>query len=325
MTEHAASPIQEAIRTELAQPVAAPVRAVAEQIQRRHGAALVACLFYGSCLRDGVVEGRVLDFYAVAADYRAFHGGRLSAAMNTLLPPNVYYVEVPFEDTVVRAKYAVVSLAHLVRDTSAAAFQPTLWARLAQPCALVYARDAETEAVVVAALSAANETLACEILPLMPRRFTPKALWARAFAETYRTELRSERAGRPLTLYEAFAARYDRLALEMLAGSDGPARRDEARDDGHDTASPGLAHDARAGARRAAQFRWWIRRMIGRVLHVLRLVKAAYTFTGGLDYILWKIETHSGIKTEPSAWQRRHPLMAAPGLAWRLFRRGAFR
>jgi hypothetical protein len=61
------------------------------------------------------------------------------------------------------------------------------------------------------------------------------------------------------------------------------------------------------------------------MLHVLRLAKAAFTFAGGLDYILWKIARHSGVTAEPTPWQRRHPLMAAPVLAWRLYRRGAFR
>jgi hypothetical protein len=42
-------------------------------------------------------------------------------------------------------------------------------------------------------------------------------------------------------------------------------------------------------------------------------------------YILWKIERHSGVKATATPWQRRHPLLAAPGLAWRLYRRGAFR
>ena len=111
------------ILSELRQPVAASVRASAQEIHRRHGSSLVACLFYGSCLRDGRDEDRVIDFYAIADDYRRFHESRLSAALNAILPPNVYYLETPFEDRVVRAKYAVVSLAHLIRQTSPAAFQ----------------------------------------------------------------------------------------------------------------------------------------------------------------------------------------------------------
>ena len=117
------------IGAELRQPVPAPVHAVTEELVRRHGEALVACLFYGSCLRDGVVEGRVLDFYAIAEDYRGFHGNRLAAAGNAVLPPNVYYVETSCAGGVVRAKYAVVSLRHLLRDTTTKAFQPSLWGR----------------------------------------------------------------------------------------------------------------------------------------------------------------------------------------------------
>ncbi len=88
---------------------------------------------------------------------------------------------------------------------------------------------------------------------------------------------------------------------------------------------PVIRHRVNAGERRGARRRWRMRRLLGKSLHVLRLMKAAYTFTDGLDYILWKIEKHSGVRATPTPWQRRHPLMAAPALAWRLYRRGAFR
>ena len=65
--------------------------------------------------------------------------------------------------------------------------------------------------------------------------------------------------------------------------------------------------------------------MIGKLFNIARLIKAAFTFEGGLDYILWKIARHSGVTIAVTDWQRRHPLLAAPGLAWRLYRRGAFR
>ncbi|HVR67505.1 MAG TPA: hypothetical protein VMT98_12735, partial [Verrucomicrobiae bacterium] len=68
-----------------------------------------------------------------------------------------------------------------------------------------------------------------------------------------------------------------------------------------------------------------LRRWYGKLISVARLTKAVFTFDGGLDYILWKIERHSGVSATATDWQRRHPLLAAPGLAWRLYRRGAFR
>lgn len=306
------------ILSELRQPVAASIRAAAQEVRRRHGASLVACLFYGSCLRDGRDEDRVIDFYAIADDYRRFHESRVSAALNAILPPNVYYLETPFEDRVVRAKYAVVSLAHLIRRTSPAAFQPLLWGRLAQPCALVYARDSMVEEAVAGALAAAVETMAAETLALMPAEFTPEQLWTRAFRESYGTELRAERSNRPQDLYRAYAERYDGLTAAALSRFEGLAAGDAA-------GAPSIRHRASSGKRRAARRRWTMRRVLGKTTHVLRLLKAAYTFTDGLDYILWKIEKHSGLRTRPTPWQRRHPLLAAPSLAWRLYRRGAFR
>ena len=162
------------IEAELRQAVPPPAQAIAAELARRHGTALVACLFYGSCLRDGVVEGRVLDFYAIADDYLAFHGSRLAAAGNAVLPPNVYYLETACAGGVVRAKYAVVSLRHLLRDTSGKAFQSSLWGRLAQPCALVYIRDSAAEAKVVEALASAVATMIRETAPLLPPEATPR-------------------------------------------------------------------------------------------------------------------------------------------------------
>ncbi len=306
------------ILRELRQPVAASVRVAAQEVRRRHGASLVACLFYGSCLRDGRDEDRVIDFYAIADDYRRFYDSWVPAVLNAILPPNVYYLETPFEDRVVRAKYAVVSLGHLIRRTSPAAFQPSLWGRLAQPCALVYARDAVAEETVAGALAAAVQTMAGETLALMPAEFTPDQLWTRAFRESYGTELRAERSNRPQDLYRAYSERYDGLTAAALSGLECRAADDAA-------GAPAIRHRAGAGKRRAARLRWMIRRLLGKTTHVLRLLKAAYTFTDGLDYILWKIEKHSGVHTTPTPWQRRHPLMAAPSLAWRLYRRGAFR
>jgi hypothetical protein len=46
---------------------------------------------------------------------------------------------------------------------------------------------------------------------------------------------------------------------------------------------------------------------------------------GGAEYILWKIERHSGVRIELSPFARRHPILAGWGAAWRLYRRGAFR
>ena len=217
-----------------------------------------------------------------------------------------------------RAKYAVLSMAALASGVSDRAFLPLHWARFCQPCVLAYAADPETRERIAAALAAAAATMASATLPLMPRRFAPAALWQRAFSETYRTEFRSERAaGRADQLLAADIGRYRAIALSLVRS--GRLRR--CRLVGEDE----IEHAPHALDRLAASTQWFGRRLLGKAVQVLRLAKASVTFEGGLDYILWKIERHSGVKTEPTDWQRRHPLIAAPSLAWRLFRRGAFR
>jgi hypothetical protein len=54
-------------------------------------------------------------------------------------------------------------------------------------------------------------------------------------------------------------------------------------------------------------------------------MKATLTFENGVDYALWKIERQSGVHMKASPLQRRHPLIAAWPLVWKLWRKGAFR
>ena len=77
--------------------------------------------------------------------------------------------------------------------------------------------------------------------------------------------------------------------------------------------------------RRRSRLAWSARRVQGKTLSALRLAKSAFTFQGGVDYLLWKLERHSGVRVEASERERRHPLIYGWGLAWRLYRRGAFR
>jgi hypothetical protein len=73
------------------------------------------------------------------------------------------------------------------------------------------------------------------------------------------------------------------------------------------------------------RLRWAGRGLLGKGLNVARLIKASFTFAGGIDYLLWKVERHSGVRIEPTPFLRRHPLLGIWGVAWRLWRRGGFR
>jgi hypothetical protein len=275
---------------------------LADAIRSRHGA-IAAILFYGSCLRQPATaatppEG-VLDFYVVVDAYRAAYTGRLLALANRVLPPNVFHVTTLWQGRPVSAKYAVISMAQFRRGLSRASWQTSLWARFAQPCRLVWARDAQARAAIEAALADAVVTMVAAAAPLLDTT-DPEALWLRGFRETYRAELRTEDAARARHLYEAERVHYDRVTPWALAA-------------------------ARIEDRRSAQRRWAARRVFGKTLSVLRLIKALFTFDGGVDYILWKIERHSGVRLPLSPWQRRHPLLASPVFLWRLYKLGAIR
>lgn len=305
-------PVEALRRTEIGQPVAPPVAAIAEAARARHGDAVMAVLFYGSCLRLGSDDGKVVDLYLVVDSYRAGYGAGIGALLNWALPPNVFYIETPFEQRSVRAKYAVVSAADFAAGAGGRWFHPYLWARFAQPCRLAWCRDAAAREAVVAALAGAARKCLAESLALVGARFTARDLWVALFRETYRSELRAEPPERAAEIHAADAAHYAALAETVLPGLG--ARRAE-----------GEAWLRTAAPAGAAAGRWALRRVQGKLLSVARLMKAAFTFQGGADYLLWKIEQHSGVGITLTPWQRRHPLLASTVLFWRLYRRGAFR
>ena len=58
---------------------------------------------------------------------------------------------------------------------------------------------------------------------------------------------------------------------------------------------------------------------------MLRLIKSLFTFDGGIDYALWKVERHTGIHVPLSGFERRHPILNAPRQLWRVYRLSAVR
>jgi hypothetical protein len=289
------------VRAESAAPVPGRVAAIADAARARHGNGVAAVLAYGSALRERDDAGKMVDLYLLVDGYGEAGQGRWLGLANRLLPPNVYYLEIDFQDAKVRSKYAMVSLAQLEALVGPGTLHPYFWARFAQPTALVWARDEETAERVRRTLAQAILTLTAEAWPLTEPEDSPEARWVRAFSETYRTELRAEGPERARQLYRAHAGRYDAIAATL-----GP--------------------EAGGGLDRATVLRRWRkRRILGKVLSVLRLLKAAFTFHDGAAYLASKIEQHSGVPVTLTDWQRRHPVLASPGLALRLYRQGAFR
>lgn len=302
------------IDDELRREVPYAVVTLAERLAARAQGGAAAVLFYGSALRDSALDG-VLDFYVLVDHAGDWPGPWLAACANRLLPPNVGYLEESIDGRSLRAKYAVMTVAQFRRAMSVQRIDTTLWARFSQPCVCIHARseadrltmrDAVCDAVVVAAHWAAM---------LGPLRATPIAYWRALYASTYAAELRVERSTRSADLLAHDGPRYARLL--PLAWKEGGLAFTTALDE----VAPVLAPDERS----TAEHRWRMRQRLGPMLNLLRLLKAALTFDNATDYVAWKVERHSGYRIEPTPFQRRHPLLAAPGIYWRLRRLGVLR
>lgn len=294
------------IATELHEPVGAAARTMAEHCRQRHGDAALAVLFYGSCLRqpDQALADALLDFYVIVDDYTRAYGNPLLACANAMLPPNVFYVELPWQGVQLRAKYAVMSLRQFSQGCAPSARNVSIWARFCQPTRLIWCRDNATDTALTTAISQASRTMFDNALPLIERQgeIDPLSVWREGFKATYAAELRSESTDRAIAIVAADESRYREVGALLL--QELPANR---------------------LSRQAALENWQRRRRLGKALNYLRLLKAAFTFDGAVDYVMWKVRRHSGVVIPVSDWQRRHPLLAAPALAWKLYRRGAFR
>jgi hypothetical protein len=308
------------IRQKTSREAPPAIKALTEEILARHRDAAQAILWYGSCFRTGDDSNGIVDFYLVVDKYRHAYRRHSHAFLNKLLPPNVFYFEVPYEGGVRRCKYTVFSFKDFQQGASMRWFRSYLWSRLAQPMGLVYARNNHVAEQVYTTMAHALLTFITRVLPLMPpQQFTSRELWCKGLALSYAAELRAERRDKPTDLFDAAPRHYEELTRAAI---DTVSYSVEAMSGNHAwryrASIPALT-------RISSRVMWVLRRLQGKTLSMLQLVKGLYTFQGGLDYVLWKIERHSGVRIQIDHRLRQVPLVGVVVLFWRLYRRGAFR
>jgi hypothetical protein len=288
--------LHQLVAAELAEPVDPRVSAMAAAVAAEYPGAARAVLFYGSCLRQRELDGLMLDFYLIVSSYEAAYGKGWLERANRMVPPNVF----PFEHRGLAAKYAVLSEADLARECGLGAYTVSVWARFAQPSRLAWAVDESARETAVSAVVRAAPTLLAYARPMAEGSSDLLSVWRRGFELTYDCELRAERGGRSGSIVDADRERYRMLGQAALSA-----------------VKPISAEAARRSWRRF--------RRRGKAMSVLRLAKASFTFAGGADYIVWKINRHAGTEIVLKPWQRRWPLIGALTLLPRLLRRGAIR
>ena len=290
-----------------------------DDILARYGEAAQGILFYGSCLRSGDELDGLVDLYLLVDSYRNAYCTKLPAFLSALLPPNVFYLEREFEGQTIRTKYAVLSLADFKKGTSRRWFHSYLWGRFCQPTALLYARNNKIAELVHQGFAQSVVTFVRRVLPLVDPEFTARSLWSRGFELSYRAELRAEKPEKRARLFDAAPEYYEAITSIAMDVIGYPFEN-------FDTTGS-VRYRARISERLRiiSRLAWGLRSLQGKLLSMLRLLKAITTFEGGVDYIRWKIERHSGVTVDIEPRLRRHPILAVGVLSWRLYRKGGFR
>lgn len=261
-------------------------------------AGALAALFYGSNLRTGLLEG-VLDYYVL-----------LPGEEQEKIWPRVSYREWDNQGETLRAKIATMSLAQFAKAASGQSRDTTIWARFVQPSALVWARDGDATAQTLDALGDAAKTAARLAAALGPPSGTADDYWRALFRATYKAEFRVEKAGREDSILSVNVAHFDGL-LTLALDAQGIA---------FDEAGGRLTLKLTDSARRET-LSWWSRRQrLGKPLNILRLLKASTTFDGAARYAAWKVQRHTGVPIEVTPWREKHPVLAAPGVLFKVWR-----
>jgi hypothetical protein len=260
-----------------------------------------------------------MDCYVIVDQYAAVYPSTWLALLNGWLPPNVFYGEVDVEGHTVRMKYAVLSLEDFERSVTPKWFHSYFWGRFAQPTAVMACPSHAMSQRIISGLGSAVLTFLGNVVPQMPQQFSAKEVWSTGLALSYGAELRAESKGRITTLWESNQAYYEQVANAAFSWHFPKINIIQDND------STMFEREYSRWNATKNHLAWIIRKVQGKFLSILRLMKAAFTFQGGADYLIWKIERHSGVKIELTPAQRKHPIWAGLTTFWRLYRQGAFR
>ena len=304
------------VASQCAGNVAEDFTMLSDALVKRFGASLDAVILYGSCLHTGSLADGIADLYAVVDNYRDAYSKRHLAMLNAWLPPNVFYLEVTKGEKILRAKYAVISMADF-RKGAKIWFHPYIWARFAQPSRLLYAsNETKRQNIHEAIAHAVIKFIKSSVESMGTCQANAEEIWTSGLTLTYAAELRAEQKTRARHLAQSNIDAYTQLT-HTAAPVLGNVLK--ALPDGQYECLPTPVDH------RHSPLLWRLRRWQGRILSILRLSKATLTFRDCLDYAAWKIERHTGVHVEITPMLRRHPILWGFKTMWQLLRRGVLR
>jgi hypothetical protein len=321
-----ADPLREAVAARALETLlSGPTREAAAAVAGAGGGAVRGLLFFGS-RRTGaapdpwsahdffVMTSAAIPFYrALRAAGQTHRQPLLLALLEHWMPPN----QIPVwsrrseEGNEGLAKCAVLRLDRLRRETSPRRHDHFCAGRLFQPTAVAYAADASAREALVDAMTSAHRETYRWVRPWLPPRFDSESYCRTLLTVSMRYEIRPEPRGRAEALWAA--QREEQLRVYPLLLAELLARGELVEPE------PGVFALARpVGAWERLRLLLYFNRSRARA--TLRWFKYTATFEGWLDYILRKMQRHTGRRIEVSERERRLPLLLLWGKFYRAWR-----
>ena len=272
-----------------------------------------AVVFFGSRMSGaGANTHSAHDLFIVVDEYRSFYeaieaaglcrrGVSFLTALNRVLPPNQLSLRLtggsvpPFH-----GKCAVISLRHFLRETSRRRRDHFCQGRLFQPVSLVHAATDDTRDEILRALVDVRRQTVRWSGPYLPAEFDVEQYCLRLLEVSLAGEVRPESSARARRLAEAQRERQRPVyaALLGLLEAEGALRR---------TGDGRWALARRPSTLARLRCRLYFAQSLVRA--TIRWGKHILTFEGWLDYLVRKVERHSGQHIELTNRERRYPLV----------------
>ncbi len=277
------------------------LQAFVEEINSKLNFSVLGVVFYGSCMRSRKYQDAMLDFYVIVDKYSNAYRNYWYRIGNHLLPPNVFFIQTYVNGQTYRAKYAVMTQQGLLTAVSKG-FHSYFWARFTQPISYIYASNDDFKKQLADIQCNAAQSFYYAVMPRFLDSHTSSEFWIEGLQLTYAAELRAETKARATHIYHNDKEFYDEVFSGLLA----------------------IEYYYQKN-KLLNNFKWKIRIVYGKFLSVLRLMKATTTFVGGVDYIAWKIERHTGEPVQVNNKMRKYPWIYCWPVIFRLFKQGRVR
>ncbi len=193
---------------------------MAAHLAEHCGEAVLAILLYGSRIhppRDRAPS--MLDFIVLVDDYDGLPTSRFRKRLCRILPPTVFYLEVPTPaGSSLRCKYNIVSATDLDAALAESMRDVYLAGRMSKRTRTMYVRDAAAAQQLANWRKTAAARLHGLALTLLTEEFRLEEYAAAYLGASYLGELRPAEPGKPRKLYEADQTYYDALFTALLSG-----------------------------------------------------------------------------------------------------------